>query len=37
MEKAYEYIRDLIKSENENGIPTNRIVIGEILRENFQI
>lgn len=28
MEAAYEYVNDLIQSEKDNGIPSNRIVIG---------
>lgn len=28
MEAAHEYINDIIKAEKENGIPANRIVVG---------
>lgn len=26
---AYEYVKDIIKSENDCGIPTNRIIVGK--------
>lgn len=29
LKTAYEYVNDIIKSENDNGIPTNRIVVGK--------
>lgn len=31
MDAAYERINEIIQSENSNGIPTNRIVIGTII------
>lgn len=36
LEKSYEYIKDIIKSENDNGIPTNRIVIGNEKKISFE-
>lgn len=35
MEAAYEYVNDLIQTEKENGIPPNRIVIGNLIIMQF--
>lgn len=33
MDAAYELINEIIQSENNNGIPTNRIVIGKNVKQ----
>lgn len=34
MEAAYEYVNDLIQTEKDNGIPPNRIVIGNLMQNH---
>lgn len=36
MEAAHEYIKDLIKMERDNGIPSNRIVVGEFFLRSIE-